>query len=85
MSEVPNDYYTYRFSEEEKYIQIIQILKELENAFLKINYVYGGLMWFFGLLYYFDKSQSSTFSADNINNIINFLQKYIEFVEVVLK
>jgi len=84
MSSLPEDYYTCRFYEASRYASRLKKLKELEGAFLRIRYVFGGWMWFFGMLYYFDKEHSSTLMADDINNVIDFLQKYIELLELVI-
>jgi len=84
MNYLPPDYYTYRFYEANRYTQRILKLRELEHIFLNIRYVFGGWMWFFCMLYYYDKTQSSTLMADDINNVINFLQKYIELLGLVV-
>ncbi|PUA31325.1 MAG: hypothetical protein B7O98_09465 [Zestosphaera tikiterensis] len=83
MSTLPDDYYTYRFEEANRYLSRLIKIKELEDAFLRIRYVFGGTMWFFGILYYFDKNNSSTLEADDINNVIDFLEKYSELLKEV--
>jgi len=85
MSYLPPDYYTYRFYEANRYTQRILKLRELESAFLKIRYVFGGWMWLFGMLYYFDKEHSSTLMSDDINNVITFLQKYVELLGLIVE